>query len=234
MKRLSIFFVLFGLTMVAAPTVEAATYYGIRIGGVNVTSDNCWNVTGGGIATTGADGKISYDPSTNVLTLRGTYVDCQRNNGINISSSVRHGLRIVLEGDNYFYNINGVAMVVYHSTNSSYYSPDAYIQGTGTLTFPKGQGDITTSDQAYLCIGDGTEGGAGEGGCTINADAIYSMKDSQGERGGYLGITDGCVNLRGFSYDTVYGFNWVYNNVTDQAYLPEGARYDTYYDSVND
>ena len=80
MKRQSIFFALFGLAMAAAPTVAAATYYGIRIGGVNVTSDNNWNVTGGGIATV-TDGKITYDPSANVLTLRGAYVDCQRNNG---------------------------------------------------------------------------------------------------------------------------------------------------------
>ncbi|MBP5339482.1 MAG: hypothetical protein J6Z14_09340 [Prevotella sp.] len=224
LQRLLLFFSLYAFVL---PT-RAATSYGITIGGISVTSDNYYNITGNGLSTTGQDGEISYNPTTNVLTLRGAYVDCQRHNGINISTSVKNGLRIVLEKDNYFYNINGVAININHPTNASYSNPNVYIQGSGTLTFPKGEGSITTSNQAYLCIGNGVQGGAGEGGCTINADAIYSMKDSQGKRGGYLGITDACVNLKGFSYGTVYGFAQVYNIGTDQAYsMPEGAYYDS-------
>ena len=223
-QRLLLSIIACGLAL--AMPLQAATSYGISIGGVAVTSSNAYNITGNGISTT-ATGKISYNASTNTLTLNGAYVDCQNHNGISIQSSATHGLRIVLEDDNYFYNINGVAMAVYHPTNATYSSPNVYIQGTGTLTFPKGQGDITTANQAYLCIGNGVQGGAGGGGCTINADAIYSMKDGQGNRGGYLAVTDACVNLRGFSYGTVYGFTWVYNSGTDLAYLPEGAYYNT-------
>ena len=165
------------LAAVAQP-LQAATNYGIKIGGVSVTSSNASNVTGGGISTV-SGGKITYDASTNTLTLKGTYVDCQKNNGIRVETSATNGLRIVLEDDNYFYNINGVAMAIYHPKGATYSSPNVYIQGTGTLTFPKGQGDITTGDQAYLCIGNGVQGGAGGGGCTINADAIYSMKTAR-------------------------------------------------------
>ena len=55
--------------------LQAATDYGIRIGSTYINSDNNNNVTGDGISTR-ANGKIAYDPTTNVLTLKGAYVDC--------------------------------------------------------------------------------------------------------------------------------------------------------------
>ena len=64
------------MSVALALPFHAATNYGIRIGGVAVTSDNCHNISGDGVSTQ-ADGKVSYDPTTNVLTLKGVYVDCQ-------------------------------------------------------------------------------------------------------------------------------------------------------------
>ena len=46
-------------------TVNASTYYGIKVGGVAVNSDNCSNVTGSNILS----GTVSYDPDTKRLTL---------------------------------------------------------------------------------------------------------------------------------------------------------------------
>ncbi len=45
-------------------------YYEVFIAGVQVTSDNCKNITGENIK-----GKVSYDPETNILTLNNATID---------------------------------------------------------------------------------------------------------------------------------------------------------------
>ena len=205
--------------------LQAATDYGIRIGSTYINSDNNNNVTGDGISTR-ANGKIAYDPTTNVLTLKGAYVDCLgKYNGINISASVKNGLRIVIEDDNYFYNINGMAVVLTRPTNASNSSPNFSFEGSGTLAFPKGKGSIGTYSQAHLRIGAATAGS--DGGCTIIADAIYSGQDSNGKRGGTLTVTDGFVDLRGFSYGALYGYDAVNLKSSGMSFsMPANASYD--------
>ena len=54
--------------LLATLATQAATKYEINVGGVEVTSDNCTNVTGGDIRFY-SGGYVSYNRSTNVLTL---------------------------------------------------------------------------------------------------------------------------------------------------------------------
>ncbi len=56
-------------------TVAAATSYGFYVGGVEVTSSNCTNVTSSYIKS----GHVSYDPTTNVVTLDNVLIDTEDN-----------------------------------------------------------------------------------------------------------------------------------------------------------
>ena len=48
-------------------TARAETGYGLTVGDVEVTSSNAANITG--------DGKVSYDPETNTLTLNNATIE---------------------------------------------------------------------------------------------------------------------------------------------------------------
>ena len=76
MIKKSIFILLIALTL-GALSARAATKYEINVAGVEVTSDNKGNVTGGDIKS----GTVTYDPSSNVLTL--TNVTISRTGGSN-------------------------------------------------------------------------------------------------------------------------------------------------------
>ncbi len=56
-----------GATLTAS--ASEPTDYNLRVGGVQVTSENCANITGPGIT-----GSVSYDPSTSKLTLNGANI----------------------------------------------------------------------------------------------------------------------------------------------------------------
>ena len=71
------------IALLATMAAQAAIDYGIEVGGVKVTSDNCDDVTGSSIT---ANSKVSYSPTTNTLTLRRVRIytnneDCIKNTG---------------------------------------------------------------------------------------------------------------------------------------------------------
>ena len=69
MKKLQLFSLLLMLACFV-PQAVRAEYYGIQVGGVRVTSDNCNNITGSNIkAFLDGTPHASYDPSTKTLTL---------------------------------------------------------------------------------------------------------------------------------------------------------------------
>ena len=81
--------------MLAAWSAQAATYYGFKIGGVEVNSNNYTNVTGSNIS-----GSVSYNPSTNTVTL--TNVTIARTGSYNraILNESNDGLIVNLQGTN--------------------------------------------------------------------------------------------------------------------------------------
>ncbi len=199
----------------------AATNYGIYVAGVPVTSDNARNITGSDILS----GYATYDASKNMLTLNNMEIDTKRT-AINVTSSAPDRLHIVLNGENVVKMQSGApaAFVIYKpsaSTSSSYVN--CYIEGKGTLTMANGE--IMCMDAPWICIGNGVQGGEGYGGPTINTRSIYCRSNSGS---GVFSISDGSVNLSGFSYGTLYNFRSVFISGTDMGiYTPQGASYDS-------
>ena len=115
-RRLRLLSVLFAMLLM--PLSAWAVDYDIIVGGVQVTSDNAANITGGQIS----DGKVSFDAENNILTLNGAIIDMSNTGQYPIQSSLAN-LTIKLEGDNNIFTVNAD-------------KPNAVKgPGTGTLTF---------------------------------------------------------------------------------------------------
>ena len=94
MKNLLLSLMFLLLTGLAA---TAATSYGFKVGNVEVTTANYNNVTGNDIIT----GTVSYNPSTNVLTLNNASISCSNSGEYAIHNINRPGLVIKCVGDCY-------------------------------------------------------------------------------------------------------------------------------------
>ena len=80
--------------MVTDKVVIEPNSYGFKIGGVDVTKKNCKDLS----VIDGVDGKISYDPETNTLTMEDVTINTTDFNGI--WNSDARGLKINLVGNN--------------------------------------------------------------------------------------------------------------------------------------
>lgn len=93
--------------------------YGIKIAGVDVTALNCKDLS----VIDGVDGKMSYDPETNTLTMEDVTINI---NGADINGILNRyvdGLKIEVVGNNTF--TTNVACITIHKTST--------ISGSGTL-----------------------------------------------------------------------------------------------------
>ena len=107
----------------------AAADYGLEVAGVRVTSDNKDNITG-----TGISGSVSYNYSTNTLTLNDATIDVRNMpvNAITNDYGSRANFKIKLVGNNLIrINTNSIAINVKESQGFELYSSG---NGTGTLT----------------------------------------------------------------------------------------------------
>ena len=202
-------------------TLKAIDYYGIYVAGTSVTSDNASNIKSSDITS----GTVVYEPRTNTLTFRNVEMNVSSSNCLNVTSNCADGLKIVLVGDNVFKKTGtGAGISLSKSKNAVGYSNvNIYIQGSGSLTM-EGYG-ISCSGGPWLCLGNGVQGGAGEGGCRIKVDGITNGTEGEG----YLGVTDAAVTLKGLSYKgTIWGFRNLFVSGTDMGiWTPEDATYDT-------
>ena len=82
--------------MLATLTVQASTYYGFKIGGVSVNSDNCNNVTGSNI-----QGSVKYDYASNTVTLTNVTIERSGSDNRAIYNESNSGLIVKLVGTNY-------------------------------------------------------------------------------------------------------------------------------------
>ena len=98
-------FILFAIIVIAF-TAQASTYYGFKIGGVAVNSDNYSNVKGSNIKDydTSKPYSVVYDPSTKTVTLNNVIIERTGNDNRCI------------------YNENCDGLTVYFSTSDSYLS----------------------------------------------------------------------------------------------------------------
>lgn len=82
-----------GVTVTKKVVIEPG--YGFKIAGVDVTKKNCKDLS----VIDGVDGKISYDPETNTLTMEDVTIDATGNNNGIWNRNVK-GLKINLVGNN--------------------------------------------------------------------------------------------------------------------------------------
>ena len=92
------------LLLALMPQAALAEYYGIKVGGVSVTSDNCNNITGSSIKRydlLGDPNWVRYDPSTKTLTLHSCRIERTGNGNLAILNESCDGLTIVFEKENF-------------------------------------------------------------------------------------------------------------------------------------
>ena len=90
-------FILLTVSALLATAAMAATNYNINVGGVEVTSSNAGNVTGGDIEFR-SGGYVSYNASTNTLTLNNVYISRSGSNDRAVHNRGCDNLTIVLKG----------------------------------------------------------------------------------------------------------------------------------------
>ena len=98
--------------------------YGIQIAGVDVTKKNCKDLSG----IDGVDGKISYDPETNTLTMEDVTINTTDFNGI-VNRDVKD-MKIKLFGNNIITSKNKVCITINKTST---------ISGSGTLRLKSGE-----------------------------------------------------------------------------------------------
>lgn len=210
MKRILHFLVLTVASAIPGIGMAASDNdYGIRIAGTIVSSSNASNVTNDYIT----QGKISYDYSTNTLTLSNVYIKSSNHNQILILSSAKDGMQVVVEGYNKIEKGDGVAFAIHKATGGTSYSHtyNVLIRGEGALVL-EGGGTIATVDGANVSLGEDLYAYE-KGPLDIYANAIYSSSG-----GGYLNVTKANLHLTGFLQGTIHGFKDVYMASSINAY----------------
>ena len=136
--------------------LEEVVNYDLWIAGIQVTSQNNGNVLG--------DGHVSYNPSTNTLTLTGANISSESDYGIKSQTA---GLNISVQGQN---------------TVTANSEDGIYLHATGTATI-YGNGSLTVSTQdgvgihAYqnLVLKDGVN-------VTVNSKSSYGVRGTKLKR----------------------------------------------------
>ncbi len=238
MKRTT-FFLAFLVASAISTIAMATTNYYILVGNVWVTSDNASNVTSEHIIS----GTVSYNASTNTLTLKNVVIDCKNkaaSSGINVQTNAPWNLTIMLEGENVIRNTNAVPVQLRKSNKAKDDTGgDFHIYGTGSLNVEDGV--IGCYDGATLDLGEYFPFDYYEGnwkptsGPTINALAIRGNNNENN----ILRIGACFTTLTGLTYGqqksvTVDGFKDVYQTIPDCGiYLPPGNGDKITYDTTN-
>ena len=106
---------LFSTTAFSAPT---ATDYGLKVAGVDVTSDNCADLS----VIDGVKGTVSYDPATKTLTLQDATID--KADELTLENKYVDGLKVNIVGTNNLSTTKFSSISVEKTTT---------FQGSGTL-----------------------------------------------------------------------------------------------------
>ena len=208
MKRLNL---LLAAILFVAVSAFGATDYGLTVGGVDVTSDNCSNITGEHIekhsSATDDEYYIKYDPATKTLTFKNILIERTGSYNRAILNEDVDGLKIVFLGKNEL---------------SAEDSSPVRLNNNTTITVPEG---------GKLRVGGGDEDGITVGnGKTLIFDNVYDCSVSASNSNGIEGAT-GKENLivRNNSCVRAGGYVENHNGVYDFASLTVS---DSYFDVV--
>jgi Leucine-rich repeat (LRR) protein len=177
MKKLQLFSLLLMLACFV-PQAARAEYYGIKVGGVSVTSDNCNNITGEYITPNNEedDYYVRYEPSTKTLTLHNICIKRKGSDNRAILNESCNGLTIVFEEKNELWAINSSPVRLNANTtitsSSGIYGEQQYIRG--------GYEDaLTVGNEAKLYINNIN--------LKVESD-WYSLNPSSIDRSKYVGL----------------------------------------------
>lgn len=146
----------------------AATNYNINVGGVEVTSSNASNVTGGDITAyyTSKPYSVTYNASSNTLTITNVSIKRYSSGNFAIHNRGQSGLKIVFYGVNYLYSAHDEAIKCEKNTTITSMGEvkcdgegqrAIYIKGGCTLTF-SGSGTMSVFGKVSGINGEkGTE-----------------------------------------------------------------------------
>lgn len=160
-----------GVTVTKKVVIEPDSY-GIQIAGEYVTSLNCKDLS----VIDGVDGKISYDPETNTLTMEDVTINATDFNGIG-NRGVKD-MKIKLFGNNIITSKN--ACITIRET--------ATISGSGTLSL-KSSGDCGLYMHTSLSVED----------VKLYAEGKYGVAGDDGTRGEILTLRNSYVEATGSS-----------------------------------
>ena len=172
--------------------------YGIRIADVDVTTQNCKDLS----IIEGVEGKISYNPETNTLTMQDVIID-NVDNGIFINGS--EGLNIEVLGDN--------SITTENVCITGWASP-CKIGGSGTLRLKSAESaGIYAYDSQAVIVG-----------IKLYTEGLYGIGGNNGESGEMLALRNAYVEATG-SNGSICDFQ---NVVLDGCFItqPAGAAFD--------
>ena len=208
MKRLNL---LLAAILFVAVSAFGATDYGLTVGGVDVTSDNCSNITGEHIekhsSATDDEYYIKYDPATKTLTFKNILIERTGSYNRAILNEDVDGLKIVFLGKNEL---------------SAEDSSPVRLNNNTTITVPEGgELDVFGGDEDGITVGNGK---------TLIFDNVYDCSVSASNSNGIEGAT-GKENLivRNNSCVRAGGYGENHNGVYDFASLTVS---DSYFDVV--
>lgn len=167
--------------MVTDKVVIEPDSYGFKIAGKDVTSLNCKDLS----VIDGVDGKISYDPETNTLTMEDVTINTTDFNGI-VNRDVKD-MKIKLFGNNIITSKRACITIYETST----------ISGSGTLSL-KSSGDCGLYMHTSLSVEDVklyAEGEYGVAGYDGTSGEILTLRNSYVEATGSLGSVSDFQNL---------------------------------------
>lgn len=187
------------LMMMSSAFVMAQDSYGFKIADVEVTSENCADLS----VIEGVEGKISYNSETNTLTMQDVTID-NVDNGIFINSS-SEGLNIEVLGDN---------SITTENVCITGWNKPCNISGSGTLRLKSAEsaGIYAYNSQAVI------------EGVKLYTEGLYGIGGNNGESGEELIVRNAYVEATG-SNGSICDFQ---NVVLDGCSItqPEGAAYD--------
>lgn len=160
------------LMMMSSALAMAQDSYGLKIADVEVTSENCADLS----VIDGVEGKISYNPETNTLTMQDVTID-NVDNGIFINSS-SEGLNIEVLGDN---------SITTENVCITGWNKPCNISGSGTLRLKSAEsaGIYAFCSQTVIV------------GIKLYTEGLYGIGGNDGESGKELIVRNAYVEATG-------------------------------------
>lgn len=212
-KRLiCMLFALIGLTSAWAAN------YGLKIGGVQLTSDNYTNITAAGGFSAVKSGTVTFNPTTKTLTLSNAVIEAEGNNVVAIdvaTSGSGYKLQLASGTTNAVSSAAGIALRLYDT--------DFTIEGTGTVTFTSPKIGIYLHEYgAALTIRN----------CTLTATGGNSGITGSSSALGSVTIDGATVRATGTARGSIWCFNTLTLSGGVEILSPEGAVWNTTYQCI--